>query len=80
MSDEIVSTEGGRIKATMCRMPYPVKPDEASLYRKLVHAHCKHKDKGCEDHQCTGAVTLTENHILMRCKQCGDAKGAFPHE
>jgi flavoprotein len=79
MSEAILDAQGGGRKATCCRLPYDVKPREADLYRKILSCHCKHVDKDEPGHQCTGAATISENAIVLRCKQCGDAKGTFPH-
>lgn len=65
---------------TCCRMPYQVKPEEAQLYKHLLHCHCQHDDKDGESHECTGAITLSEQAMVLRCKQCGDAKGSYPRE
>ncbi len=75
---EIADAHGGGVKATMCKLLYPVEPKEAALYRKLLACHCKHVEKDEPGHKCTGAATITENAIVLRCKQCGDAKGSFP--
>lgn len=67
-------------KPTMCKMPFEVKANEASLYRRLLACHCQHEDKGADTHKCTGAITLSEEAIVLRCKHCGDAKGKYTQE
>lgn len=60
-----------------CKMPKPVKPDEAEIYRHLLYCHCEHPDKDNHSHSCSGAITISEQAIVLRCKQCGDAKGNY---
>lgn len=69
------ATEKPHVKC--CKMPFQVSSKEQEIYKTLLHGHCQHKDKKSEDHQCCGAMTITENALVLRCKKCGDAKGEF---
>lgn len=58
-----------------CKMPTIVEGKEAEVYRILLNHHCQHPDKETGEHQCTGAITISENAVVARCKRCGDWKG-----
>jgi len=68
---------GDKTAAKCCKMAQKIPEVEANIYKTLIKSKCDHPGKGEENHQCCGAITITENHILLRCKKCGDAKGVF---
>lgn len=68
-------TEKPHVKC--CKMPYQVRDSEVKLYKTLLHSHCDHPDKRKGNHDCSGAITISENALILRCKKCGDAKGVF---
>lgn len=52
----------------------PLGHPDSELLKSLHRAFCSHRDRKNADHKCTGVVTLSEDNLLLRCPQCGDAK------
>lgn len=63
-----------------CKVPHAVPAKESDIYRHLLHAHCQAPDKDSANHQCQGAITITNASLVARCKRCGDCKGVLQDE
>lgn len=60
-----------------CKMPKTVNEKEAKVYDILLASHCDHPDKNKGAHECCGAITISKNAIVCRCKKCGDSKAVW---
>ena len=61
-----------------CKLPHEITGKEAKIYRSILHMHCSADDKDSPDHQCQGAITISNASLVARCKRCGDCKGQLP--
>ncbi len=68
-------TEKPHVKC--CKMPRTICEKEAEVSDLLLTSHCEHPDKKSANHECCGAITISRNAIVLRCKKCGDAKATW---